>query len=1294
MVLRVIHSKGQFDKRVATGSGLRPGAIVRRCIAFFLPLVLASHVFGQLTQNCVVSVLNRTVQVNTDGTWVLPNIPANFGPVRARATCVTGGVTTFGQSDFFTIPANGSTNVPAIVLGSTTPIPESVSITSPVTMLTTAGATAQLKVSALYSSGTTQDVSAASAGTIYNISNPAIATVSTNGLVTAVSSGTAVVQAVNEGRQGIITLQITLAGVSHGGIPDAYALAHGLDPTDPAMPFEDPDHDGLTNLQEFQAGTDPQNPDTDGDGLTDGQEVLMYHTNPTLFSTDGSGISDGIEVKTGTLGDPLSTKLSKAIQSLSVTPTHFVLDVNSIQGIATQQLTVTALLIDGKTKLDLTSTLEGTIYSSSDLTICNFGTPDGNIFAGNNGSCTITVSNNGFSATVSGIVNSFTPTSLSFLTIPGFANEVAVNGNTAYIAAGGAGLQVVNVGDRTNPSIIGSLALQGNANDVKLIGRTAYIASGSAGLQVVDVTTPASPVLLGTFGAASNALTTTVRGTLAYIANGSSLVIADVTNPASITQVGSLTFNASLYGTDVDTTRKLAVVTAGGNGIYTVDISNPAALAILGNISTGDARAVVIKGNYAFVADYVNSTTAVDITNPAAPVVVSNITDPNLGGFLQDIVLSGNFTLAADVKFFNGIPITDVTNPTALVARDILNFTQRDDNGMGIAVDGSYAYLVTEHSSLGKFGTNGDSRLYIGQYIALTDNKGIPPTAAITSPVNGTTVIAGSTLPITVSAADDIAVAAVNFLVNGTVVFTSTAPPYQFNYTVPAGVKIVTLGATAVDLGGNVGTAKSVTINVIPDPGTTVIGSVVDLNQNPVAGATVTVLGGLTTKTAADGSFTFTNVPTVAGSIFATATGTVNGVLLGGSSAVVAPVRGGTTNVGTIVLSQLGSHGRDFWLAFQDALENPTAQVFIVADQSANYTVSNTSVGFTSSGTVTAQAPAVIAIPSSLQINSNQTVESLGIHVTADSDVTVFFFYPAGVTADSYLAIPTPSLGTEYYALAYTNDIGEPSELAVIAPQNGTNITITNACGSVTPITATLNMGQSYQVQCGQNTDISGAHVVSNLPVAVTASTSCADVPVGVLYCDIVSEMMFPVGRLWGTEAYSAPLPGGGFDVYRVMAARDGTNVTVDEGGGNVTTFSLNAGQFKELQFKAGAHYTSNLPMLVMQYMTGGNNTGVGDPFSMQMVPVTSFQQTFRFYAPPNAGWLNQAIIIAPNSAVTSVMLNGTAVTGFTPLPGGAYQYVSITVPDGQNFITSQQQITVYSFGTQSDGSYGTPVRF
>jgi len=58
----------------------------------------------------------------------------------------------------------------------------------------------------------------------------------------------------------------------------------------------DADDDGLTNDQEVQLGTDPNNPDTDLDGLTDGDEVNIYGTDPLDVDTDDDGLSDGQEI--------------------------------------------------------------------------------------------------------------------------------------------------------------------------------------------------------------------------------------------------------------------------------------------------------------------------------------------------------------------------------------------------------------------------------------------------------------------------------------------------------------------------------------------------------------------------------------------------------------------------------------------------------------------------------------------------------------------------------------------------------------------------------------------------------------------------------------------------------------------------------------------------------------------------------------------------------------------------------------------------------------------------------------
>ena len=48
----------------------------------------------------------------------------------------------------------------------------------------------------------------------------------------------------------------------------------------------DKDMDGLGKCDEEKFGTDPENPDTDADGLKDGEEVNTYLTNPLNPDTD------------------------------------------------------------------------------------------------------------------------------------------------------------------------------------------------------------------------------------------------------------------------------------------------------------------------------------------------------------------------------------------------------------------------------------------------------------------------------------------------------------------------------------------------------------------------------------------------------------------------------------------------------------------------------------------------------------------------------------------------------------------------------------------------------------------------------------------------------------------------------------------------------------------------------------------------------------------------------------------------------------------------------------------------
>jgi outer membrane protein OmpA-like peptidoglycan-associated protein len=77
------------------------------------------------------------------------------------------------------------------------------------------------------------------------------------------------------------------------GISDYDELhVYGTDPLNP-----DTDGDGLTDYEEiFKYGTNPLHPDSDGDGLTDYEEIYIYGTDPLNPDTDSGGVSDGHEV--------------------------------------------------------------------------------------------------------------------------------------------------------------------------------------------------------------------------------------------------------------------------------------------------------------------------------------------------------------------------------------------------------------------------------------------------------------------------------------------------------------------------------------------------------------------------------------------------------------------------------------------------------------------------------------------------------------------------------------------------------------------------------------------------------------------------------------------------------------------------------------------------------------------------------------------------------------------------------------------------------------------------------------
>ena len=90
------------------------------------------------------------------------------------------------------------------------------------------------------------------------------------------------------------------------GCPDGWERANGYHPNHGTDGFGDFDADGLTNGVEFALGTGMWNSDSDGDHLSDGDEVVLFQTNPLNAADPGTGSNPGTGSDPGAGNDPVT----------------------------------------------------------------------------------------------------------------------------------------------------------------------------------------------------------------------------------------------------------------------------------------------------------------------------------------------------------------------------------------------------------------------------------------------------------------------------------------------------------------------------------------------------------------------------------------------------------------------------------------------------------------------------------------------------------------------------------------------------------------------------------------------------------------------------------------------------------------------------------------------------------------------------------------------------------------------------------------------------------------------------
>lgn len=338
---------------------------------------------------------------------------------------------------------------------------------------------------------------------------------------------------------------------------------------------------------------------------------------------------------------------------------------------------------------------------------------------------------------------------------------------------------------------------------------------------------------------------------------------------------------------------------------------------------------------------------------------------------------------------------------------------------------------------------------------------------------------------------------------------------------------------------------------------------------------------------------------------------------------------------------------------------------------------------------------------------------------------------PTHVLTGNYLVTAYPSLMTEItdfdpFFGDTTNTIRSPGYVTIVGVEDtATSVRITftspvlasldgsvRAFGSGESGTFELNQGDVLQLLSGfpsscsprstdnvgggvrsidycdtRAFDLTGTEIRSSGRLAVISGHNCAFVPSNRWACDHLEEAMFPL-ESWGEEAIvsvTQPIASEP-NVVRIVSSHDDNVLTFDPPSAHAPV-TLNRTQFIEFETSTSFRISGTEAFSVAQLLVGQNyegveatGTDVGDPSLSLGIPTEQFRTSYSFLAPSTytRSYVN---VTAPMSA--TVTLDGTPVSGFTPVGSTGYGVARVMISGGSHAITGTAEfgIVVYGFG-------------
>lgn len=203
-------------------------------------------------------------------------------------------------------------------------------------------------------------------------------------------------------------------------------------------------------------------------------------------------------------------------------------------------------------------------------------------------------------------------------------------------------------------------------------------------LSIYDFANPMADAPLGSM--TSYAIPTfAVEGGLAYFAGHSELRVVDVSDPANLQEVGTLTGWLDAPG---------CIAVGGGHayvgdaaGLHVVDVTDPASPSLLGSVPLPSrAVSVALRGSFAYVGTLDARASVVDISDPNAPSVLGTVLLP---GTPWDIEIRGSHAYVAGGE--SGLQVLDVSRAAM---PQLVGTVDTPGEARGVAVSGARAYVA------------------------------------------------------------------------------------------------------------------------------------------------------------------------------------------------------------------------------------------------------------------------------------------------------------------------------------------------------------------------------------------------------------------------------------------------------------------------------------------------------------------------------------------------------------------------------------------------------------------------